>query len=675
MGGPLDEARHWISGATGFVGSHLVYWALKRSNAQIIALVRPTTGEDAHERLMAVLDDVAASYREAFDRERAAKRIHVVHGDITQDGCGVDVHKLPATLRTGVHMFWHVAASLNFEDKYEAQIRLQNVHGTKQALALAEQLDVGRFVYVSTAYSCGKWQGDVPETLHALDREFNNIYERTKCEAEHEVARWSEASGRPVAIVRPSIVVGPKSTHMPGGSDTGLYGFTREVYRLRRTLLAAGKSLLMCGDRDAKLNLVAVDDVVSELWRLARNDFAGGLVHHVTSAEQPSVEQVLGLVGEVCGVGAIRVASHRPTQPSPVEQAIDRRAAFYSSYLKGDKHFVRRAGPSMSISHDDVEHYVRGYLRNRRSETALATFKRELVKAADGSALSGYSTGAANGPTLILCNAYGVPADVWVPLANALSPDFRLITWEQRESDGSEGATITPDVHVSDLRRVMNHYGIAHAYLVGWCTGADVALRFAERYPARVSGVVSIGGALNGACASETPFQRNLRNLVHKAAHDLRHAQLYHQILFGQDKPHYGTLAGTSHDGDRSMLSSMLGALDPALLHLTSAPFRDAGSLHRYARTMSEHYRHAETHGLPDVQSRVLLITGTADEVAHPEASRVAARALVSSTLVELTEGDHFALFTDARVGQSIREFISAGHPRRSRSLDDSAAA
>src|SRR5690606_20096022 len=110
------------------------------------------------------------------------------------------------------------------------------------------------------------------------------------------------------------------------------------------------------------------------------------------------------------------------------------------------------------------------------------------------------------------------------------------------------------------------------------------------------------------------------------------------------------------------MLSSMLDALDPALLHMTSAPFRDPQALHHYARVMRRHYDHAARYGRPGPDTDVLLIVGEQDDVAHPEASRCLARALPRAMLLELPAADHFAVYTDARVPDAVRRFVQRTH-------------
>lgn len=634
-----------MTGITGFVGSHFAYQVLKHSDARIVAIARARADKPARERVLEALQLVAASYREVLDVAAIAARIQVVKGDIEQPQCGV-----AQTENTDTPEFWHIAASLSYEDKHVAQIRKQNVNGTEHALQLAEHINAKRFVYVSTAYTCGRVAGEIPEVLHAQDRVFNNAYEQSKCDAEHLVARWSERSGRAAAIVRPSIVVGPRRSYSPGGTTSGLYGFAREVMRLKRMLQASGTTLTMLGDAHAPINLIPVDDLVSEMWQLSLSDFAGGFVHHVTSDHVPTVSSLLAVIGELCGNGPIHVAAAREHPPSPVERVIDRRADFYASYLRAPKTFVRRAGRAISLSERELARYVEAYVEERRRASNESVFERALLQTNSGHTLVSHQCGGAGLPSLVLVNAYGLAPELWMPLAKALQQDFRVLTWEQREQIDSV------EDHLEDLRALLDHHGIERAFVAGYCTGADLALQFAALHPERVHAVLSVSGALNLVDAEQTPFQINMRRLAQSASRDLEHAQLYHQLLFGNRRGHYGMLA--SERSDEAMLASMVSTLDPALLHITSAPFRDPESLHHYARTMQHHYASAPQRGVAQVKVPVLLVVSGRDEVAHPAASRAALALLDHATLVELPDADHFAVYSEPAIAEVLRYFM-----------------
>ena len=80
-----------------------------------------------------------------------------------------------------------------------------------RVLELARQIASGgslrRVVHVSTAYVSGRHEGEFGEADLDLGQEFRNTYERSKLEAELLVAE-AAAEGLPLAVARPSIVVG-----------------------------------------------------------------------------------------------------------------------------------------------------------------------------------------------------------------------------------------------------------------------------------------------------------------------------------------------------------------------------------------------------------------------------------------------------------------------------------
>ena len=73
----------------------------------------------------------AAVYCYGLDRA-ISERCHAVEGDIHSENCGAHAGSFPRP-----DQFWHVAASLHYQDRYAAEIHRTNVEGTRNALALA----------------------------------------------------------------------------------------------------------------------------------------------------------------------------------------------------------------------------------------------------------------------------------------------------------------------------------------------------------------------------------------------------------------------------------------------------------------------------------------------------------------------------------------------------------
>jgi pimeloyl-ACP methyl ester carboxylesterase len=75
---------------------------------------------------------------------------------------------------------------------------------------------------------------------------------------------------------------------------------------------------------------------------------------------------------------------------------------------------------------------------------------------------------------------------------NALSRHFTVIAYDRREAGSSGGRVevLTWEMFAAQGRALLEHLGVARAWLVGGCMGVSVALAFAVRYPALCEGLL-----------------------------------------------------------------------------------------------------------------------------------------------------------------------------------------
>jgi thioester reductase-like protein len=143
---------YFVTGATGFIGRHLVERLLEREG-DIHVLVREGS-EDKLDRLRAAAGD-------------RADRIKPVKGDLSEPLLGVSEEDRAAL--KGVEHFFHLAAIYDMTADEERNKRL-NVQGTTNAIELANELGAGASTTPPRSRSRACTRGTSPRTTSTSGR-------------------------------------------------------------------------------------------------------------------------------------------------------------------------------------------------------------------------------------------------------------------------------------------------------------------------------------------------------------------------------------------------------------------------------------------------------------------------------------------------------------------------
>ena len=186
-----------VTGATGFVGSHLTRLLAARGE-RVRVLMRAQTRPSSRSSNRA--SNLASSGFDAL----AGVTVERVTGDLR------DASSLRAAV-AGVDTVFHVAADYRLWAADPSEIYESNVTGTRNLLAAARHAGVSKFVYTSTVATIAvpHTGGALPdESTRASLQEMIGHYKRSKFLAEQE-ASSAAADGFPVVIVNPTAPVGP----------------------------------------------------------------------------------------------------------------------------------------------------------------------------------------------------------------------------------------------------------------------------------------------------------------------------------------------------------------------------------------------------------------------------------------------------------------------------------
>lgn len=271
-----------ITGATGFIGRHLLAELVRRRDETVYVLVR----ESSRTRI----EDLA--------RRLETDRVVPVTGDLTEPCLGVDPGWVEQH-RDEVTGFFHLAAIYDMSADEDTNQRL-NVAGTQHALELAGALDVTCFHHVSSVAVAGDYEGTFDETMFDEGQYLPTPYHRTKFESERLVREQQDVPWR---VYRPAVVVGHSGTGAMDKVD-GPYYFFGALKRLRD---AVPGWVPLVGLDLGDTNVVPVDYVAAALDHLAHLPDRDHETFHLVN---PEPQPVVDLVNTWCAAaGAPRFAT------------------------------------------------------------------------------------------------------------------------------------------------------------------------------------------------------------------------------------------------------------------------------------------------------------------------------------------------------------------------------
>ncbi|MGO4605776.1 amino acid adenylation domain-containing protein [Variovorax sp. 2RAF20] len=272
---PLDAKRVFLTGASGFVGSHLLAALLRDTSACVVCHVRAADEEAGRRRLQLTLAQrqLGAIWDDA--------RIMVVTGDLGQPRLGLDDNAVQL-VRDGCDAIYHCAAQVDFLHPY-ASLKPANVDSVVTLLEWTAQGRPKSMHYVSTLavidQNNGKEGAVTEQSALASWSGLVDGYSQSKWVGD-ALAREAQARGMPVAIYRLGAVTGDHTHAICNAEDL--------IWRVAHLYA----DLEAIPDMDLPLNLTPVDDVARAILGLAGRQASWGQVFHLMSQEALRVRDI-----------------------------------------------------------------------------------------------------------------------------------------------------------------------------------------------------------------------------------------------------------------------------------------------------------------------------------------------------------------------------------------------
>lgn len=253
----LKNAKILVTGADGFIGSHLVEQLLQRGY-QVRAFVFYNSFNS-----WGWLDTLPKSILEKLD---------VFAGDI-RDPNGV----LEAI--TGCDVVFHLAALIAIPFSYHSPDSYvdTNIKGTLNVLQAAKRLGTGRLLVTSTSEVYGTAQYAPINEKHPFQGQ--SPYSATKIGADRLAESFYRSFDTPVVIVRPFNTYGPRQS-------------ARAVIPTVITQLLSGQTELRLGSLHPTRDFNYVLDTVEGFIALAEADAAVGKEINIATGKEYSIEAV-----------------------------------------------------------------------------------------------------------------------------------------------------------------------------------------------------------------------------------------------------------------------------------------------------------------------------------------------------------------------------------------------
>jgi nonribosomal peptide synthetase MxcG len=327
-----------LTGATGFVGPHLLAELLSATDAEIVCPVRAASPAEATDRIRQAL---AA---QEIPLPADAERITAVPADLARPELGLGAARF-AELGETCDVIVHNAATVSIMREY-ASLRAANTESTRQLLRMASARSIPVHLVSTLSVAPPRSQSpDVPETFFPPHTGLVSGYQQSKWASERLLEQAAQR-GLPVSLHRLGRVV--------GAPDTGQVNRRDFLW----SVLASGIPAGMVPDLFEAEVWTPADYVARAVVRLSLTSTPGTVFNHAPVAPV-RLDDLYGWVQEYgYAVKQIPLPQWRREVPRSADVAATT-GAFFDS-LTGDNTDDGDTGPELALGRVRADNVVRG---------------------------------------------------------------------------------------------------------------------------------------------------------------------------------------------------------------------------------------------------------------------------------------------------------------------------
>ncbi len=278
----LSKSKILVTGAGGFIGSHLVELCCK-NGTDVRAFVRYNSKNSWGW----------------LESSPCKNDIEIITGDIR------DYDSVRKAVE-GCSTVFHLAALIGIPYSYESPIAYvkTNIEGTYNVLEAAKAEQCQNILVTSTSETYGSAQYVPIDEKHPMVGQ--SPYSATKIGADHLALSYFRSFDLPVKIVRPFNTYGPRQS-------------ARAIIPTTITQILSGNTQLRLGNTSPTRDLTFVKDTAEGFWEIARSNHLFGEITNIGMGKEISIGELVRLIAELMDVEVTIITEEERVRPDKSE--------------------------------------------------------------------------------------------------------------------------------------------------------------------------------------------------------------------------------------------------------------------------------------------------------------------------------------------------------------------